>query len=60
MYLNSPYVLEKLNKTLKESFVNKSQVFSRVSANMMKERVCVAGQGKMCSSIVSELTDPRN
>jgi hypothetical protein len=34
------------NKTLKESFVNKSQVFSRVSANTMKECVCVAGQGK--------------
>jgi len=48
------------NNTFKESFVNVSQVFSRVSTNTMKECVCVAGQEKMSSKIVSELTDTRN
>jgi hypothetical protein len=48
------------NKTLKESFVNISQVFSRVSTNTMKECVCVAGQGKGSSNIVNEVTDSRN
>lgn len=35
-------------------------MFSRVSANTVKESVCVAGQRKMSSSIVSEVTGPRN